>query len=383
MLLKCYYMINVNVIYDRKHRRELEVSVYSAGHRRYLALGIRLPEGAKFGNGVVNGCLDAAEINNAIAAAVKSLRQQHEEGVELCDLTLRQRRSEVDVAGWMEQYIYKKYAKESSRRLYDYGVRALRTAGMRYADDFTAARARKFVETIMSRPRSAVYNSHTCQLAHILVRAAVRAGVLGKDCFEGVHIQSGRPREIEYLTEEEVHRVEAVQLQEGSQRAKARDMFLFACYTGLAYIDLIRCDVRDVRTIAGARCITGQRQKTGQPYLIKLSDKAYTILCRYGSLRLMTCSSANAVLSRCKGGASPCVAELAGVDKRMTMHVGRHTFATIALSRGVPIEVVSKMLAHASVKTTEIYAKVIPQRVMDAYDLIDRVLNQNNENSKR
>lgn len=58
----------------------------------------------------------------------------------------------------------------------------------------------------------------------------------------------------------------------------------------------------------------------------------------------------------------------------------RHTFATIALSRGVPIEVVSKMLAHASVKTTEIYAKVIPQRVMDAYDLINNVLGKNTKN---
>lgn len=373
-------MINVNVIYNRKHRRELEVSVYSAGHRRYLALGIRLPEGTKFGNGVVNGCLDAAEINNAIAVAVRSLRRQHEEGVELCDLTLRQRRSEVDVAGWIETYIYNKYTKESSRKLYMYALKELRAAGFVYQDDFTPARARKFVATLQSRPRSSVYNCQMCRLAHILVRAAVRAGVLGKDCFEGVHIEAGRPREIEYLTEEEVRRVEAVPLRAGSQHAKARDMFLFACYTGLAYADIIRCSVKDVRVIAGARCIAGRRQKTGQPYLVKLSDKAYAILCRYDSLRLMNCSSADEVLARSKRETSPSVAELAGVDKRMTMHVGRHTFATIALSRGVPIEVVSKMLAHASVKTTEIYAKVIPQRVMDAYDLINNALEENTKN---
>lgn len=373
-------MININVVYNRKHRRELEVSAYCAGRRRYLALGIRLPEGAKFGNGVVNGCLDAAEINNAIAAAVRSLRRQAEEGVELCDLTLRQRRSEVDVAGWIEAHIYNKYTKDSSRRLYMYALKELRAAGFIMQDDFTPARARRFVAALQGRPRSAVYNSHVCQLAHILVRAAVRAGVLASDCFDGVRIAAARPREIEYLTEEEVRRVEAVPLRAGSQHAKARDMFLFACYTGLAYIDLIRCDVKDVKVIAGARCITGRRQKTGQLYLIKLGDKANAILCRYGSMRLMNCTSADEVLARSKRETSPSVAELAGVDKRMTMHVGRHTFATIALSRGVPIEVVSKMLAHASVKTTEIYAKVIPQRVMDAYDLINNVLGENTKN---
>lgn len=377
------YMINVNVIFNRKHRRELEVSVYNAGRRRYLALGIRLPEGAKYSNGVVNACLDAAEINNAIAAAVRSLRRQDEEGVELCDLTLRQRRSEVDVAGWIEAYIYNKYTKESSRKLYMYALKELRSGGFVYREDFISARARKFVAALQSRPRSEVYNYQMCNIAHILVRAAVRAGVLSKDCFEGVQIKAAHAREIEYLTEDEVHQVEAVRLREGSRHAKARDMFLFACYTGLAYIDIIRCSVKDVRTIADSRCISGRRQKTGQPYLIKLSDKAYTILCRYGAMNLLNCSSADAVLTRRKDETSPSVAELAGVTKRMTMHVGRHTFATIALSRGVPIEVVSKMLAHASVKTTEIYAKVIPQRVMDAYDLIDRALNQNNKNAKR
>lgn len=165
-------MINVNVIFNRKHRRELEVSVYSAGHRRYLALGIRLPEGAKFGNGVVNGCLDAAEINNAIAAAVRSLRRQAEEGVELCDLTLRQRRSEVNVADWIEAHINNKYTKDSSRKLYMYALKELRAGGFVHQEDFTAARARKFVATLQGRPRSEVYNYQMCNLAHILVRAA-------------------------------------------------------------------------------------------------------------------------------------------------------------------------------------------------------------------
>ncbi len=93
----------------------------------------------------------------------------------------------------------------------------------------------------------------------------------------------------------------------------------------------------------------------------------------YKSMALMSCSTADRYLSN-NGYQRNTVAQLAGISKRMTMHVGRHTFATLALSEGIPIEVVSKMLAHTSVKTTEIYAKVMPQRVLDAYALLAEAL---------
>lgn len=205
--------------------------------------------------------------------------------------------------------------------------------------------------------------------AHRLTRAALKAGFIASDPLAEMTVKHGHSREIAFLTLDEVARVEALDLQPGTPRRRARDMFLFACYTGLAHVDICNASLSKVQLIGGVPCLIDKRSKTKQPYLVRLSPKAMALLERYKSMALMSCSSADRYLSN-NGYQPNTVAQMAGISKRMTMHVGRHTFATLALSEGIPIEVVSKMLAHTSVKTTEIYAKVMPQRVLDAYALL-------------
>lgn len=367
----------IRLIFDRKHKRELEVSVYYDGHRRYFGMGVRLPQGAKFTNGVVNGCLDAPQINKQLNHAICSLRDQLcEMGDDIClgDLSLRPEHGEP-WAVWAEAYIADSYS-DSYSRLHLRSLNLMLESGMVDSHTMTHRNGERLKRRIESKPWRQSYKWLAWVSVRRLIRAGIRAGIIANDPTDGIAFKHGRSREIAFLTLEEVSRVEALELPAGTSLCKARDMFLFATYTGLAYVDVCKARLSKVQHIGGQPCLVGARSKTKQPYLVRLSPKALALLQRYKSMALMSCSAADKCLS--DGSRTTTIAQLAGITKQMTMHVGRHTFATLALSEGIPIEVVSKMLAHSSVKTTEIYAKVVPQRVLDAYTQLDEALKKGN-----
>lgn len=364
----------ISIVYDRRHRRELEVSVYHNGKRRYFSTGVHLPKGARYSNGVVNGCLDAPEINNQLSGLVKELRQQVAEMGENADISAlnvsgRQGKSFAD---WAETYIEHTY-KDSPQNYAEQHRRmlgALLRCGFIDSSGFTERNAKRFKKWVDSQGwrQSTMWTMWHC--ATRLVSAAVRDGFAKADPFTRLSVKHGRSREIAFLSLDEVGRIESLKLRPGTKLCMARDMFLFACYTGMAHVDIYRTKLSDVQEVGGFRCLIKRRKKTGQPYLVRLSAKAMAILERYGSLDLMRADTARYYLAPTVKNILT-VANLAGITKQMTMHVGRHTFATLALSEGIPIEVVSKMLAHSSVRTTEVYAKVIPQRVLDAYKVLE------------
>ena len=144
----------------------------------------------------------------------------------------------------------------------------------------------------------------------------------------------------------------------------AKDVWLYQRYTGLAYADLanLRSD-NYIRDDGGTYIITS-RQKNGAQVAIRLIDKALAIYNAYnGKLPVVNLSSYNAQLKQ--------VALIAGIKKTLTSHMARHTFATSALHNGIPIEVVSKMLSHADIGTTQLYAKVLADDVMAAFDKLN------------
>lgn len=169
-----------------------------------------------------------------------------------------------------------------------------------------------------------------------------------------------------YLTAEELLILESKEMQ--IQRLdQVRDMFVFCCYTGLAFVDLENLTPSDIRIgIDGERWITIYRHKTDSRTSIPLMPKAIEIVNKYKDhpvavntgklLPVLTNQKLNAYLKE--------IATLCGIDKNLTWHLSRHTFATtITLSNGVPIETVSRMLGHSSIKTTQIYSKVVDTKV--------------------
>ena len=145
---------------------------------------------------------------------------------------------------------------------------------------------------------------------------------------------------------------------------QARNLFLFTCYTGVAFCDMVSLRKEHlVQDDAGARWLKFRRQKTDTLCRIKLLPQAEAVLNLYHQ------STEEALLPDISYRIHLKALQLrAGVSIPLTAHIGRHTFATlITLENGVPLETVSKMLGHSSIQTTERYAQVTPTKIFEEF----------------
>ena len=165
---------------------------------------------------------------------------------------------------------------------------------------------------------------------------------------------------------------------------RVRDLFVFSCYTGISYVDIMNLKPNNlVISIDGGNWIMTKRQKTDTIVKVPLLGQALDIVNKYkdhpstavnGSLLpVLTNEKLNVFLKE--------VANFVGIQKNLTFHMARHTFATtITLSNGVPIETVSKLLGHTKISTTQIYARVLENKIStDMNALKDVLLNKKRE----
>lgn len=184
--------------------------------------------------------------------------------------------------------------------------------------------------------------------------------------------------EREFLTEKKLKDI--VDLEINIERlALVRDVFVFSCYTGISYADIAQLDNQSVSfNDDGSKWLTGKRNKTGVQFKIPLLPLAESIIQKYAyhprtqfSKKLVPIISNQKLNSYLKEIADQC-----GISKNLTFHMARHTFATtVTLTNGVPIETVSKLLGHRSLKTTQIYAKIIEKKVQEDMDILKKKLN--------
>lgn len=199
----------------------------------------------------------------------------------------------------------------------------------------------------------------------VYVAEAVKFGMIEKNPFEGMHYDRGKSKGRKYLTESELKSLKDVELD--STLDKVRDVFLFMCYTALSYSDVQKFDYsRDVFEQKGKKVFRDTRQKTDEEYFIVLIPQAIEILEKYEyKLPVFANQRMNDYLK--------VIAKFAKIKKEITTHYARHTSACLALNNGVRIEAVSKMLGHANIKTTQVYAKLLTDEVEQAYDKVASV----------
>ncbi len=196
-----------------------------------------------------------------------------------------------------------------------------------------------------------------------------------KDPFAGIKFRE-EPTEPDFLTLEELNRI--YHCNPGMKRLEVvKDMFLMSAFTGRAFSDVSQLTAEhSVRDNAGNLWISKQRQKTHQTSNIPLLDVPKSIIEKYaddkkanrrGTLLPVPC---NQVMNRYLKE----IADICKIDKHLTTHVVRHTYATVCLSQGVSIENVSKMLWHASIKMTQHYARVLDSSIMRDMDNIRQTL---------
>jgi len=212
-----------------------------------------------------------------------------------------------------------------------------------------------------------------------MVNMAVTMDWLAKDPF-AKYKQHFDKVERFFLTKEELSAIERKKFTiERLQVVK--DLFLFSCYTGLAYIDTMNLIAGNiVKGIDGNDWLITSRQKTDTDVRIPLLPQAEELIKKYhnhpkavnnGTLfPVISNQKMNAYLKE--------IADLCNINKAITFHIARHTFATtVTLSNGVPIESVSKMLGHTTIRSTQVYAKVVEQKLSeDMQNLKKRMANQ-------
>ena len=214
---------------------------------------------------------------------------------------------------------------------------------------------------------STFYNAAT----HLktVCRLAYREGLADVLLFDKAKISKGDKRLPKALDKEALDKLKALNfkyLEEDMETA--RDVFLFACYTGAAYCDLMELDKSHlVRDDEGSLWLKFNRHKTGMPCRVKLLPEAIRLMEKLHSderetlLPFMGYATYQSYLKALR--------LRAGISFPFTTHTARHTFATlITLEQGVPIETVSKMLGHSNVSMTERYAKVTPQKLFEEFN---------------
>ncbi|MDR1505307.1 MAG: site-specific integrase [Prevotella sp.] len=209
----------------------------------------------------------------------------------------------------------------------------------------------------------------TMQRLRKIVYFAKNMGEVMADPYQSfrVHFESV-DREI--LTQEEIDIIYNKEFITG-RLEQIRDVFIFACYTGLSYIDVSKLTEDNIQeAFDGNLWVMTKRSKTNVNANIRLLDIPKEILAKYQGkqkdgkcLPVVSNQKMNEYLKE--------VATICGISKKLTSHVARHSFATsITLSNGVPIESVSKMLGHTNIRTTQIYAKITDRKISKDMDAL-------------
>ena len=206
-------------------------------------------------------------------------------------------------------------------------------------------------------------------------------GKIQRNVFALFHI-SPKCKERTFLTEEELRTVMEHEFED-TNLAFIRDLFVFMNFTALSFVDLKELTTDNIVEVNGEKWIAGKRHKTGVPYQVKLLAVPLQIIERYRDYPKENPKSVFGEVNYwtvCKK-LKPVMQER-GLDKTISAHCARHGFATMALTNGMPIESVSRVLGHTNIVTTQIYARITTQKLDNDLTMLGNKLNVSFNNIK-
>ena len=398
-------MIKTAVIYNHRGRfskdgkAPVEVRVTINRRAYYINTGVCV-RAREWKFGKIVDCGNCNELNERVMIMLErvdriineKMKDNNEDNINFDDVrkmvfspdNRRKLKDAEDMVAWMDDEIGKLGVRKGTAAHYRVSVAALVESGaMKRWSDLTVENVHKFdawlhriekhqtdAEVKAGKPveyisQATVRNYHK-DIKSLLGRA-LKFGIIQANPYDRMkgEIKRGDVETVEFLTKDELERIEELALRDGSMLAAARDMFVFQSYTGMAYSDMQGFRMDECRHDGDRWLLAKKRVKTGVTYYIQLLPQALAVVQRYGgSLPQVAVQTYNRNLKR--------IAEVTGITKRLTSHVGRHTFATWALHEGVPIERVSKMLGHSKITQTQRYAKVLAQDVYGEFDKLNQ-----------
>lgn len=387
-------MIKSTIIFDHRGRSKgqaegpLELRLTINRKPYYIATGITVPE-KEWKNGKIEkmfGWPELRERLNIIQSRIEEeINKCLDEGRAINPAEIRRvawvnnNNGEQDFLSWIEEQIPVMKIKLGTRKHYWTMFSRLKDFGrIRSWNDLTVeniymwdgwlhqidVKQKDAERKAGKEPRKvsdgAVWNYH--KKLKRLLNIAVMFGKIERNPYDRIRgqFERGDRETVDYLTREELAIIENCKPTEGSLMQVIRDMFIFQAYTGLSYSDMQAFDIADYRKENNVWICVNQRIKTGSPYVSELLPPVVAVLERYGMKIPKLNNAKYNVLLKAMG-------EMLGMQKSLTSHMARHTFATLMLRSGAKIENVSRMLGHKDIKQTQRYAKVMAESIHDDF----------------
>lgn len=365
------------IVFDRKHVSSntkeglVQLEVLFKGVRRYFSTGVKVTKNRWSRSGKVTGCMDMIVMNRRIDEMKRMVDKyivglmENEEPFDFDRFKAWMVASDEQGIGfvdWVEKRIAERNdIRKSTKRNHMKLVALLRKIGnIRTFADVTKKNVLKMDTYLHSTGIRQTTIASYHKFMKTYVHDAMSSGLIEKDPYIGVKIDIGKSVWGRFLTVDEVEAIEKAEMPTESLE-RVKDLFLFQCYTGLAYADLMRFDMS--KAVKGEKyyLVTDDRKKTGEGYTVVLMEKAMDILKKYDyKLPKITCEQYNMRLK--------IMADACGIEKPIASHFGRRTCGMLLLNYGFPIEIVSKVLGHSNIKTTQqAYAKILDRTVENEF----------------
>ena len=236
--------------------------------------------------------------------------------------------------------------------------------------------------------KASTVNTNLCWLSRLMFRA-VSSRIIRCNPFENAKYEK-EEKKIRFLQKSDVAKLMSMTMND-REAELARLMFVFSCFTGMAIADMENLEYRHIQTAAGGqKYIRKERQKTKVEFVVPLHPIAEVIIkhCKAKQKRNrgeQSVKEKDETETRTDNLVFPCdcsrsimsaklsiVGRACGIRERLSYHVARHTFGTMSLSAGIPIESIAKMMGHASIASAQIYAQVTDNKISEDMDSLIR-----------
>ena len=372
--------LKFNIVYDRKHVASavsggiIEIRFTCGKQQKYFSTGIKVLRTQWNGR---SNCIvkhpDGKALNLRLDSFVEkagkvrkaALMDDGFDFASISGLFKGDKSKEIDFPTYCEQRTAKRRVCENTRERYRVFIRFLRSWDeIKSFADITVAKVRSMDEYLHEKGlgQGTVYNYH--KYLKLFINDAVIDSLVTENPYRRLPFKIGRgdKQYVDCLTMEQFEAVRSLRIAT-LHIAKARDLFLFQCYTGLAYSDLMAFSFEDCELMDGKYFYHNKRTKTDVDFVLQLLPPAVELLKKYGyKLPRLSNQKYNDYLKA--------VGAMAGIEG-LHSHMGRATAATMFLSKGMPINVVSKVLGHTNLRQTQRYARTLSKDVRSAFDMLE------------
>lgn len=369
--------VTFNVINNRLRRgssykaTSVEFSFYCDGKRKYVSTGIMIhPSEWSDKQKVIIKRKDAKILNEMLdawkAKAARVVKKAVDESITdlnyVVQLMKNEDSSHITFIEYCEKRRNERKVSEHTKQRYDVFIKFLKDWGKIVSfSDCNVSKVRAMDErlTKQGKAQCTIYDYH--KYLKLFINDAIVDGFLEQNPYKMLPFRIGRGEKqyVDCINEDQFNAIKSLSITAPHIR-KTRDLFLFQCYTGLAYSDLMSFSYKNCEEIDGKLFYHAKRTKTDTDFVFQILEPAKVILEKYDyQLPKISNQKYNDYL-KVVGG-------LVGVPS-LHSHMGRATAATLFLSKGMPINIVSRVLGHTTLRQTTRYARTLNKDVMGAFD---------------